>query len=191
MAKLLFTTLAGIFVVMIVFGRDMPGQKDAGQAVAETTQASAPQAIDPQPAAARIPAAKKAETAILQQASFESPQSYSATPAVDSQTAATVSNASVISPVFKTSRMPGPALSPSPEYSATAAPKIDGGSLWEVSANALNVRSGPATSHQAVDSLHRGEQVLLVAEQGGWAHVKIEGDGIDGWVSKRFLSPAR
>ncbi|PTV96209.1 SH3 domain-containing protein [Rhodobacter aestuarii] len=88
--------------------------------------------------------------------------------------------------------MPGPALRPAPEYRVKddvvtpASPRI-----YAVQASRANVRGGQGTSHPVVGSLSRNEEVLVVADPGnGWVHVRVEGDGIDGWMAKRLLRPA-
>ncbi|WP_417810023.1 SH3 domain-containing protein [Thioclava sp.] len=163
MGKLLFTTLAGIFVSLTIFGRDLPGDS----ATVETD--AAPQVTR----------------------SASNPDPLYAPNKITASTAPQVVPASAtVSPVIAKARMPGPALRPSPEYRSIEAPQVAGGSLWTVSANALNVRSGPSTANSAVDRIRKGEQVLVMSQQSGWAHIKIEGDGIDGWVAARFLTPA-
>lgn len=52
---------------------------------------------------------------------------------------------------------------------------------------AVNVRTGPATSFNKVDTLHSGESVEIGQCQGGWCY--IEHDGPDGWVSANYLQP--
>ncbi|KEO60242.1 SH3 domain-containing protein [Thioclava indica] len=163
MGKLLFTTFAGIFVTLTIFGRDLPDE----------------------------PATTKAEPAPQVTRSASTPDPLYAPGKITATPAPQVVPASAtVTPVIAKSRMPGPALRPSPQYRATEAPQVAGGALWTVSANALNVRSGPSTANSAVDRIRKGEQVLVVAEKSGWAHIKIEGDGIDGWVASRFLTPA-
>jgi uncharacterized protein YgiM (DUF1202 family) len=163
MGKLLFTTLAGIFVSLTIFGRDLPD--DSATAGAETAPQVTRSASNPDP--------------------LYAPSKITATPAPQ-----VVPASATVTPVIAKSRMPGPALRPSPQYRATEAPQVAGGALWTVSANALNVRSGPSTDNSAVDRIRKGEQVLVIAQKSGWAHIKIEGDGIDGWVASRFLTPA-
>ncbi|KEO53969.1 SH3 domain-containing protein [Thioclava pacifica] len=166
MGKLLITTLAGIYAVMAIGGRDLPTDEvQMAQAAPAPQEQVAQAAIDPL---------------------------YDPTKIIAPSTSApVVEKAALITRVTPKARMPGPALKPSPEYrTRESAPEIAGGTLWKVSANSLNVRSGPSTGNSAVDRIRRGEQVLVVAEKNGWAHVKIEGDGIDGWVAKRYLTPA-
>lgn len=59
-----------------------------------------------------------------------------------------------------------------------------------VTARVVNVRGGPSTGHPVIGSLTQGEAARIIHDAGnGWAHILIEGDGIDGYVSTRFLSP--
>jgi uncharacterized protein YgiM (DUF1202 family) len=76
---------------------------------------------------------------------------------------------------------------PAPE---TVAPEqATEGEIWYVSGNSLNVRSGPSTDDAVVGKLARGEAMLMVAREGDeWARIRIEGDGIEGYVATRFLS---
>ncbi|MBC7145634.1 MAG: SH3 domain-containing protein [Thioclava marina] len=171
MGKLLITTLAGIYAVMAIGGRDLPtDQTQMAQAAPAPQEQAAPEEV-----------AQAATDPLYDPTKITAP----------SANAAMVEKAALITRVTPVARMPGPALQPSPEYrSREKAPEVKGGTLWEVTANSLNVRSGPSTGDSAIDRVLRGEQVLVVAERDGWAHVKIEGDGIDGWVAKRYLSPA-
>ena len=58
-----------------------------------------------------------------------------------------------------------------------------------VSGQSVNVRAGPSTQDAVVDRLRRGEAVTLVGvEDNGWARIRVEGDGIDGFMSMSFLS---
>lgn len=151
MFRLTAITLAALYVVLAVFGRDPEGATEAIAAAPE-----APAAI--------APVAAVAESA--------------AVPAPDP--------APAVTPVRFTP-MPGPSLKPAPEYRAVPAAT---GHILAVDTARVNVRSGPGLSAPVIDSLARGEEVLVVAERDGWARIRIEGDGIEGWVSRRLLRPA-
>ena len=61
-----------------------------------------------------------------------------------------------------------------------------------VNARSVNVRSGPSTSDAVIGRLVNGEQVLVVVEENpvdGWSLIRIEGDGIEGYVATRLLQP--
>lgn len=60
-----------------------------------------------------------------------------------------------------------------------------------VTGRSVNVRSGPSTQNGVVGRLTRGEAVSVVwVEDNGWARVRIEGDGIDGYMAMSFLADA-
>jgi len=151
MFRLTAITLAALYVVLAVFGRDPEG----------TTEAIA---AEPEAQAVIVPVALSAESAVV--------------PAPDP--APTVTQ-------VRFTPMPGPSLKPAPEY--RAAPTTEG-RILAVDTTRLNVRGGPGISSPVIDRLDRGEEVLVVAERDGWARIRIEGDGIEGWVSRRLLRPA-
>ena len=65
------------------------------------------------------------------------------------------------------------------------------GRLLYVNSRSANVRSGPGKDHDVIASLPRGEAVLVVVEAetlDGWALVRIEGDGVEGYVAARLLT---
>jgi uncharacterized protein YgiM (DUF1202 family) len=71
-----------------------------------------------------------------------------------------------------------------------AAAAAASGDIWYVTAGSVNVREGPSTDTSVVDKLTRGEAVAVSFEPGSeWALVTIEGDGTQGYVALRFLSP--
>ena len=80
---------------------------------------------------------------------------------------------------------PVPEAAPAPAAAETSAE----GEVWYVAGNSLNVRSGPSTNSDVVGKLTRGEATLVVWREGAdWARIRIEGDGIEGYVAMRFLT---
>lgn len=60
-----------------------------------------------------------------------------------------------------------------------------------ISVKSVNVREGPGTDFGVVSRLARGEAVLVVSSgegPDGWSLIRIEGDGIEGYVASRLLS---
>jgi hypothetical protein len=77
-------------------------------------------------------------------------------------------------------------LADTPAVGAAAEPA--GGLRW-VQANAINVREGPGTGYGVAGRLTRGEAVTVVADAGdGWLRIRIEGDGLEGFVAARLLT---
>lgn len=76
---------------------------------------------------------------------------------------------------------PAPAAAPEPE------PDLP---IWYVTAKRVNVRAGPSTDDPVVDSIARDEAVLVVSDPSAdWVEIRIEGDGVAGYVAARYLSP--
>ncbi|RAZ81976.1 SH3 domain-containing protein [Cereibacter johrii] len=74
---------------------------------------------------------------------------------------------------------------------ATVAEKLQpAGEVRHVTADAVNVRSGPSTAYPVVGRVLRGDAVLVDGPQeGSWAPIRIEGDGVAGYMAARFLAP--
>lgn len=65
------------------------------------------------------------------------------------------------------------------------------GRLFYIASESVNVREGPGKDHAVIDRLPRGEAVLVLVEgqgSGGWSLIRIEGDGIEGYVASRLLT---
>jgi hypothetical protein len=62
--------------------------------------------------------------------------------------------------------------------------------VLEVTASAVNLRSGPSTDTQVIGSLSQGMQAELVASLGnGWAEIRVIATGVEGYMAERFLTP--
>lgn len=60
--------------------------------------------------------------------------------------------------------------------------------IWRVAASAVNFREGPSTDARVLASLTWGEEVEFLAEApDDWAHLRIVGSGIEGYMAARFL----
>jgi uncharacterized protein YraI len=64
--------------------------------------------------------------------------------------------------------------------------------LFTVTADSLNVRSGPGAGNPTVagSPLAKGATVQAEQAQDGWTHVVAQGSGVTGWVSSKYLQPA-
>jgi Bacterial SH3 domain len=64
------------------------------------------------------------------------------------------------------------------------------GTIWYVNASSVNVRAEPSTEAEILGKLGSGEAALMVqAVNGEWARIVIQGDGVEGFVALRYLSP--
>ena len=92
-------------------------------------------------------------------------------------------------PIFTLSALPTVTRdAPEPAPEAAVAPAA--GDIWYVTAKSVNVRQGPSTDTSVVEKLTRGEAVSVSFDEGSeWARVTIQGDGVEGYVALRLLSP--
>jgi len=167
MIRMLLLLCAGLFVTLQVAGEDR-GQMRFG-----------------------LMEAKK-EAELLAQAPVAVPQLQDA-PAVDEP----VARAAEVAPVLPQNdpRVVPVVFSTQQVMTASAAPQAPErasetlGDVKYVVGRSVNVRSGPSTRNGVVGKLTRGEAVTVVwVEQNGWARVRVEGDGIDGYMSADFLT---
>ena len=71
-----------------------------------------------------------------------------------------------------------------PPESAAPTPEI-----WFVAGNRVNLRMGPGTDHQVLDTLPQGTAAELVAtNDDGWAQIRLAESGKTGWMAMRLLS---
>jgi hypothetical protein len=204
MFKLTLLLSAAIFLVLLIGGEDRgqlrpglvaasllpaepavavpaaPAQADpapADLAAADIAPATAPvvvsdaaqPALAPQPDAA-LPATE-AEVAVFSLATFADPP-----PPADDAPAAEPADTTLAQAVEDT-------------VADTVADAGSAGPVAIVDAQSVNVRSGPGTDFVVLTRLQRGEEVIRIGDAGnGWALVRIEGDGVEGYVSTRYLS---
>jgi uncharacterized protein YgiM (DUF1202 family) len=191
MLRLTFFLCSGLFLALWIGGRDhgqmRPGlaRADAeAEAVVLTAGVAAVETVVLASAAPDV-----AAVPVVAVAAVEPEVVASVLPTVDVAEATPVAVAPVPTveenQVFTLSNYADPV----PETLVTAEPAAEG-EIWYVDGNSVNVRAGPSTDDEVVGKLSRGEATLLVSREGeDWARIRIEGDGIEGYVATRFLSP--
>jgi uncharacterized protein YgiM (DUF1202 family) len=82
-----------------------------------------------------------------------------------------------------------PAAGPSPAAAAAPPTETDAAPVVHyVAANTVNVRAGPSAQSESLTKLDRGEAVLVLpSDTPGWSMIRIEGDGLEGYIATRFL----
>ncbi|TFL17488.1 SH3 domain-containing protein [Jannaschia formosa] len=79
-----------------------------------------------------------------------------------------------------------PAAAATPETAAAAEPGTEG--LLRVTGSRVNMRSGPSTSNDVVDSLPRGTLAEAIGEPvDGWQEIRDVSTGLTGFMAARFL----
>ena len=162
MFKLTFFLCAGLFTAMYFGGADR-GQKRFGLVeqppIGGVTVVDAAEVVLDQPRAVVAPAGSA-----VTEAAFVPEAPLMVTPAVAEAIAAPV---------------------------AAEAVAVDPGVLMVVNTKSANVRSGPGKDYDVVGRLMRGDSVLVVAQgegADGWSLIRIEGDGVEGYIASRLLS---
>lgn len=159
MLRLTFLLCSALFLTMLIGGRDY-GQMRAGLAAAAITPSEVTADAEAQPIIQPV------EVASLD---------------IHANLASTAAEASAIPIVIQGTPIPLP--------EPAAASVEDTGLVLYVTAVNLNVRSGPSTAYPVVGKLAEGEAALLVGDdEGGWAPIRIEGDGVEGYASAKYLS---
>lgn len=65
----------------------------------------------------------------------------------------------------------------------------DTATVREVAARAVNMRKGPSTNYDVIDTLPRGTQTEVVDTDGsGWVRVRVQTTGQTGWMAERLLT---
>lgn len=187
MLRLSVLLCACLFVALLIAGEDR-GQMRPGlaEAVAEgrdiVVLARAPSSPVPRPAA---PKADKTAAAALPPAKLPPAK----LPVVEAAfSPAALPRDATPAPVFTLSALPtlGGDAAALPEPAETDG----GGQVWYVNATAINVRQDPSTTGAIVDQLAGGEAVTVIgAVDADWVQVLVEGDGVSGFVARRFLAP--
>jgi uncharacterized protein YgiM (DUF1202 family) len=180
MIRLTLFLCACLFVALLVLGEDR-GQRRAGLLAADTGPLATTKVVEAAAASTAPEPLNLPAQPVIQAAAAPVPAEDPLAEAVAAEVAAAVSV-----PVDE----PAEAIAVEAETEEGA---VEGTLRW-IAADAVNVREGPSTDHPIVDKLTRGEAVLVVLEEGGgegWSRVRIEGDGVEGFVASRFLADAQ
>lgn len=62
--------------------------------------------------------------------------------------------------------------------------------IFYINAKSVNVRTGPGKTNPVIARLARDEAVLVISqteEENGWSLIRIEGDGVEGYVATQLL----
>jgi hypothetical protein len=175
MFKLTAVLCAAMFVVLLIGGEDR-GQLRPGLANAPAVAAVDVVAPESQPEVAPLAASDAAPAEVA-------PVSAPVTVATDRPDAPAVETGE---PVFSLATFAPEATAPA---TATADAAASDSALAYVTAGSVNVREGPGTQNPVLTRLTRGEAVTIVStDDAGWARIRLEGDGLEGFMSMEYLS---
>jgi uncharacterized protein YgiM (DUF1202 family) len=174
MLRLTVILCAAMFAALLIVGEDRgqlrPGLANADQdtkpAVVAKVERVVEKAVEPQVAAV---AAKPKPAAEVVTAAFA--------PEPEREVVAEVEE------VFTLSNLPTETPPAAPDAGVE-------GQILYVTAESVNVREGPSTESAVLGKLGTGEAALVITDvDGEWARIVIQGDGMEGYVAMRFLSP--
>jgi Bacterial SH3 domain len=173
MFKLTAVLCAAMFGVLLIAGEDR-GQLRPG--LANAPPAPVPVAeVDPAPDAPQIVLATP-EDGPSDVASVSAPVTVA--PATTPETEAAIADT-----VFSLATYSDTPVADAAPATQTA------GALAYVDAASVNVREGPGTANPVLTKLTRGEAVTIVStDDTGWARIRLEGDGLEGFMSMEYLS---
>ena len=150
-----------------------------------------PAALSPQAVPAPVPAASVAR-AQPQPAGSSVISAAFATAEAASEDAQAAEGLTLALPLVEPAPAPAraaPARATVAEPVAPPAPPADATPrLQYVVADTVNVRAGPSAKTDSLTRLDRGEAVqVLPSDTPGWSMIRLEGDGVEGYVATRFL----
>lgn len=193
MFRLLTLLCVALFLALLIGGRDNGQVREGLRATPERSAAVAAPRAPAEPAAevvlsSYVPFASPAPATPPAQAVAE-PLAPSATaPEAIPESIPEATIAEPAPPVFSLDNPPVPADQPAAEL-AIATETETATTLRYVSATAINVRQGPSTDYSVIGRLLRDEAVSVVeVAADGWVRIRIQGDGIEGYVADRLLT---
>lgn len=174
MWKLLTLLGAGMFLVLLIGGRDQGQVRQGLMAAPEAAPEVAAAAFDPEKI---VPDEPAIELATFVPVAAPAPaQSAPELPAFAAEVAAAVPAPAETPPVEPAAAEPAAEVSPPLPV------------RW-IKAGSVNLRDGPSTSNAVIGRLTRNEAVSVVGDAGdGWVLVRLEGDGGEGYVAARLLT---
>jgi uncharacterized protein YgiM (DUF1202 family) len=195
MFKLTFLLLIGIGVAMVVGGRDLTPEEMASLGIepgVEVTRAptetllvgaaAAAEAVQvPEPSASPVP----------DKVQVSAGTDTLATPA-EAVEVATVAPAPAAEPesVAETVVPAASETLAEPETSVAdeIAAALSDAQVWYVNAEQVNVREGPSTAYGKVGKVAFGDAIEILSDPGDdWVRIRIQGDGVEGYIARRFL----
>ncbi len=61
--------------------------------------------------------------------------------------------------------------------------------IWYVTGSQVNVREGPSTDYTILGSVIYGDAAEIISDpDADWVKIRIEGDGVEGYIAKRFMA---
>ena len=76
-----------------------------------------------------------------------------------------------------------------PESAPVVVESAPENTVWYVTGTRVNVREGPSTNYAVLGKVVYGDAFLLVSDpDSDWIKIRIEGDGVEGYIAKRLTA---
>lgn len=186
MFRLTLILLAGLAAAMAIGGRDLSPDEMAELGVAPRAEVhraatELPRPAVPPPAAAPRVAAAPAGDDLTLAASPAAPE-----PQPEPAAAADAVMQAVELAMGGDAAEAGEAETPTVDEEIAAA--LTDAQVRYVNAERVNVRQGPSTDYGVVDQVVYGEATEILSDPSQeWVKIRIQGDGVEGWIASRFL----
>ena len=112
-------------------------------------------------------------------------------PAPEATRTSLISPATMVAPVVETATVAQPDPEPEDVVAEVApAPEPEPErTIWYVTGSRVNVREGPSTDYSILGKVIYGEAAEIISDPSKpWVKIRIEGDGVEGYIMKRFMS---
>lgn len=175
MIRLVLVLGAGLFAAMLIGGQDR-GQMRFGLMPAPVAPVASPLIADD----------VRVQEGLVEQAALDDTVAQAVDPVPTPIEDVSFAPAEpVMAPQAATTEVAQGQVQPTP-----VAPNPVSGKILFVAVKSVNVREGPGKDFGVVSRLARGEAVLVVSAgtgPDGWSLIRIEGDGVEGYVASRLL----
>jgi hypothetical protein len=75
-----------------------------------------------------------------------------------------------------------------PSVADEVAAALSASQVWYVNATKVNVREGPSTDFAVVGQMAFGDATEILSDpEDEWVRIRIQGDGVEGYIARRFL----
>lgn len=200
MLRLTLLLLAGIGVAMLVGGRGLTPEQVAaigGPAVVQRTPAVQVR-VPAAPVREAVPAAVAVPVAILAGSPADESGAAAAVPSEGIADAVRLALAQDLADApadpaaaevpVDIAGTPAPDADLPPSVAEEIETALSQSQVWYVTGEVVNVREGPGTAFPVVGKVVFGEATEILSDPADdWVRIRIQGDGIEGFMARRFL----
>lgn len=191
MLKLTFLLVIGIGAAMVVAGRDLSPEEMADLGIeprVEVARATPePLLIAATPEGPQVPTVSDASVAETADAGTDTLTTPAEPAAPEPEPVEVVAAEPEPQPVPAEVAAVEPEADP-PTVADEIAAALSDAQVWYVNAQLVNVRDGPSTEFPVVNKVAFGDAIEILSDpEAEWVKIRIQGDGVEGYIARRFL----